>query len=321
MIKYLHAFVAICFLVFGQASANGLSRISVPLGDGVTPLQGAVWYPCAEAGGVVVLREVSLAGTLDCPITGTGLPMIVISHGARGWFGGHHDTAAALADAGFVVAAITHPDLGRRSWRTNRPAEVRRLIDHMVQDWPGRASLDVQKIGFFGFSRGGYTGLVLAGAEPGFWRLLAHCMLNSEDLMCVSSGSSEPEAEAEWTAEDYTHDQRISAAVIAAPLAQVFSDGELSDITIPVQLWRAELDQLLPFPNHAEKVHQARETGSAYTVVENAGHFAFLPPCTGVQREAAEFICKDDPAFDRAKFHVTFNQAVIAFFRQHFGMP
>ena len=32
--------------------------------------------------------------------------LIVMSHGRRGWFGGHHDTAAALADAGFVVTAL-----------------------------------------------------------------------------------------------------------------------------------------------------------------------------------------------------------------------
>ena len=36
------------------------------------------------------------------------LPLVVFSHGTAGWFGGHHDTAAALADAGFVVAAINH---------------------------------------------------------------------------------------------------------------------------------------------------------------------------------------------------------------------
>ena len=44
-----------------------------------------------------------------CPVTGEKLPLIVMSHGRRGWFGGHHDTAAALADAGFVVAALNHP--------------------------------------------------------------------------------------------------------------------------------------------------------------------------------------------------------------------
>jgi len=42
-------------------------------------------------------------------VTGAKLPLVVSSHGRGGWFGLHHDTAEALADAGFVVAAINHP--------------------------------------------------------------------------------------------------------------------------------------------------------------------------------------------------------------------
>jgi dienelactone hydrolase len=83
----------------------------------------------------------------------------------------------ALADAGFVVAAINHPgDNGNDSSRRNalsvwasRPANMVRLLDFMLNDWTGRAAIDPAKIGFFGFSLGGYTGLVLAGANS--WHL------------------------------------------------------------------------------------------------------------------------------------------------------
>ena len=34
--------------------------------------------------------------------------MVVLSHGGGGWAGSHFDTTLALAEAGFVVAAITH---------------------------------------------------------------------------------------------------------------------------------------------------------------------------------------------------------------------
>ena len=56
------------------------------------------------------------------------LPLIVISHGQDGWFGGHHDTAEALADAGFVVAAINHPgDNALSATRTRGQALSKRL--------------------------------------------------------------------------------------------------------------------------------------------------------------------------------------------------
>ena len=47
-------------------------------------------------------------GAKDCPV-------IVISHGSGGSFLGHHDTAETLADAGFVVAAISHPGITFRT--------------------------------------------------------------------------------------------------------------------------------------------------------------------------------------------------------------
>lgn len=114
--------------------AAGLSPIEIAGSDGAA-LQGAVWSPCAAPSETVRLRRIEVPGVKNCPVAGERLPLIVMSHGGRGWFGGHHDTASALADAGFVVAAITHPDKGR-AWQTNRPAAIIRLIDHMLGSWP-----------------------------------------------------------------------------------------------------------------------------------------------------------------------------------------
>jgi predicted dienelactone hydrolase len=96
--------------------------------------------------------DYGLVDVKDCPITGAKLPLVVSSHGTAGWFGGHHDTAAALADAGFVVAAINHSGdngndrsksddlsvLGSRPadivfFRTNRPAPVLAPSLHSLQ--------------------------------------------------------------------------------------------------------------------------------------------------------------------------------------------
>ncbi len=62
---------------------------------------------------------------------------------------GHHDTAVALADAGFVVAAISHgdnfQDLSRQehlSAFATHPVDLRRLVDFMMSSWAGRASVD-----------------------------------------------------------------------------------------------------------------------------------------------------------------------------------
>src|SRR4029077_14216403 len=58
----------------------------------------------------------------DCPMAGGKLALVVISHGRGGDFLGHHDTAEALADAGFAAVAINHPgDTARDMSRTDDP--------------------------------------------------------------------------------------------------------------------------------------------------------------------------------------------------------
>jgi predicted dienelactone hydrolase len=109
---------------------------------------------------------------------------------------------------------------------------------------------------------------------------------------------------------------RIKAAVVAAPaLAFTFVPDGLSAISVPVQLWRAGDDEILPNPNYAQAVYEAMPTKPDYHVVPNAGHFAFIPPCSGALAQRAPEVCRDAPNFDRVAFHQKFDAAVVAFFK------
>ena len=44
----------------------------------------------------------------NAPVRGKNLPLVVMSHGNGGSLLSRFDTAIALADAGFVVVAVTH---------------------------------------------------------------------------------------------------------------------------------------------------------------------------------------------------------------------
>ena len=306
-------------LCFPPASVRtaGLSLLEVPAGGDGAALTGAVWSPCAAPAQTVKLRRVEVPGVRDCPVEGEGLALIVISHGAFGWFGGHHDTAAALADAGYVVAAITHPDNHTRRWRTDRPAAIKRVIDHMLTAWPGQAKLDPERIGVFGFSRGGYTGLVAVGGVPDFRLAGKHCRKVPSDPLCRLSPKTPP---ADGPAPDYTNDPRIKAAVIAAPLGIVFSADGMKRVTAPIQLWRAENDELASRHN-TKAVRDALPVEPEYHVIPNAGHFAILAPCTELQARAVPKFCKDANGFDRVAFHEDFNARIVAFFGQHLAKP
>jgi predicted dienelactone hydrolase len=154
-------------------------------------------------------------------MSGAKLPLVVVSHGGgypSGSFIEHYDTAAALADAAFVVAAINHPgdsfgDMSRchdLSEIVERPTDIKRLVDFMLGASPAAPKIDPERIGFFGFSRGGYTGLVLVGANPDWAGASEFCRRSSFPI-CA------PILKGEFPAQPLTHDPRIRAAAILDP--------------------------------------------------------------------------------------------------------
>jgi predicted dienelactone hydrolase len=171
--RKLFGAIIVC-LIATLAQAAGLRTIDIAADAGGPALEGAVWYPCSQPPGEVDLGKISLPGVKDCPLPDKRLPLIVVSHGRTGTFAGHHDIAEALADAGFIVAAINHAgdtsaDLSRTddlSIYVQRPNDIKRLIDFMLGTPPLASSIDRDRIGLFGFSRGGYTALAVIGANP-----------------------------------------------------------------------------------------------------------------------------------------------------------
>ncbi|ODS63342.1 MAG: dienelactone hydrolase [Acidovorax sp. SCN 65-108] len=299
------------------AQAAGFAFIEVPADKDGPALRGAVWSPCSTPPGRIDLAPLVLQGTRDCPVAGQGLPLVVVSHGAGGSALGHHDTAATLADAGYVVAAINHPgdnfqDLSRQGYLSafaTRPVDMKRLTDYMLGAWPPRAQLDAGKVGFFGFSRGGYTGLVAIGAVPDWTSRQDLCSPLSTRPLCGEIRRKEIPATP-------APDPRIRAAVIVDPLS-VFDAKGLGHVKTPIQLWASALGGDGVTLHSVETVRQGLPSAPDWHLAANAGHFAFLAPCSPALAEAVPGICRDAAGFDRVAFHQTFNAQVLAFFQRH----
>ncbi|WP_312436752.1 alpha/beta hydrolase [Achromobacter sp.] len=298
------------------AHAAGFQRLNLPMDQNGPGLQGAVWTPCAEPAGEIKVGRVAIQGVQGCKLPEGRYPLIVMSHGSAGSYLSHHDSAAALADAGFVVAAINHVgdnalDKSRQGYLSifsTRPREMRRLIDYMTGAWPDKASLDPEKIGFFGFSRGGYTGLVLAGAAPDLAAGLAICAEQPSLPMCrdIAAGKVPQQP--------YPADARIKAAVIADPL-NVFPGDALKQVSLPIQLWASERGGEGVSPASVEAVRQSLGAAPDFQVAAGAGHYVFLAPCGAEQTQALPGICRDEAGIDRLAFHRELNAQVTAFFK------
>ncbi len=289
------------------------------------PLVIGIWYPSQAAPKSMSIGKTTMSVAFNGPIEGRALPLVVISHGTGSSFLGHYDTAIALADAGYVVAAVTHTgdnyaDQSRSVFIMDRPKHISRVIDHMLSSWESRAALDPARIGMFGFSAGGFTTLVSIGGRPDFSRLGPNCRDYPEDFACMLIAKRGLPAVAPVDAIP-AQDERIKAAVVVAPaIGFTFSPERLKNVKIPVQLWRAEDDTILPHPRYAEAVRLALPKAPEYHVVNKAGHFDFLAPCSTALADIAPAICESAPGFDRSAFHRHFNGAVVKFFGTSFSV-
>ena len=306
-------------LIAASAYAAGFRMIEVPAKADQPAISGAIWYPCSKAPGEIELGKLKIAATNDCPIRGEHLPLVVISHGNLGAYFDHYDTAAALADAGFVVAAISHRgdnipslnDTADPSVMFERPYAIMRLIDFMLAASPAASHIDSKRIGFFGFSAGGSTGLELAGADPSWAALM--CRFSPDTRACMST------LERDFRMQAHPEDPRIKAAVLADPVALWIVPKSLSKVRIPIQLWASEnggrgLRNIAIQPGSVAALEKRLSRPHEFHLVPNAGHFAFM--LCGPSISPVPEYCADAPGFDRAAFHDQFNAAVVRFFRQ-----
>jgi predicted dienelactone hydrolase len=306
---------ALLSLLASTGYTTGIKFFVIPADAGGPALQGVVWTPCATASEQLEIGPYVLRGTRDCPTAGEKHPLVVLSHGHGGSRLDQHDLAEKLADAGFIVAAVNHPgdtfsDMSRAmdgSEFVERPNDIKRLIDYMLGPASDAAKIDPLAIGFFGFSRGGYTGLVLAGGVPDFQHADIPCPDELPICKTVREGKLPPQ--------HWTHDSRIKALVLADPLDAFPTADTVAQVRVPVQLWSSEYGGDGVLPQTSPALAKLLPMKPEYHLVEGAAHFAFLPACPAKLAASTPRICVDGNGFDRAAFHDTFNQEVLRFFQ------
>jgi predicted dienelactone hydrolase len=304
-------------------AAVGFQQVTIPDRSGKS-MQAGIWYPSNTQTSVHPLGMFTQEVAPNGPIAGQGLPLILISHGTGGSLSSHIDTANALARAGFVVVAITHIGdntqdqsyVGNRIDLIDRPRQAKVSLDWVLSAWPGRLNLNPRRVGIFGFSLGGFTSLVLIGGTPQIERMAQLCDSKPDAPECAFIKNAHgdqlsPNIEAPL----WIHDERIKAAVIAAPAASyLFGPGDLREVSVPIQLWRAENDSHAPDAWNGAVIRDNLKAHPDSHLVQGVDHFVFLAPCSEALERIAAQICRDPAGFDRAAFHRAFNRSLVDFF-------
>ena len=307
----------------------GFQIIQITDSDG-HPFTAGVWYPTQAHPWPTTLSSIGLMDVArNAPVSGSDLPLVVISHGNGGRSASHVDLALALANAGYVVAAPMHSGdnyadqsaVGSVSWLSRRTSELHTTVDYMLKDWQGHDHISPQRIGAFGFSAGGFTVLTAVGAQPDLRLIAQHCAESPEFVCDLLRSVKSPylNADASTMGDAFLPDLRIKAAVVAAPgLGFTMVPNGLDNVRVPIQLWSADNDINVPYATNTKLVREALGSLVEFHSVPGAIHFSFLTPCGLL---APPEICTDQGQFNRKAFHADMNASVIAFFEKNLKNP
>lgn len=314
-------------------AATGFNTLKLPLWDN-KQMTVAVWYPSDTSPTPPESNNLPFTKTLavNSDISVSTAPLIILSHGYGGWMGSHADTALALAEAGFVVAAPSHTgntytDMSSPvdQWLIDRPKHISILIDHLLNQWPHRAVLQNSSVGVFGFSAGGQTALSLIGAVPSLDVAKAHCEAQPKEFVCREGMIKQALSAAMQTlpASEWGADPRVKAAVIAAPgLGIAYDKKALSNVKTPVQIWSGLEDNRVPHNSNAKPIAKHLGALAQSHWVKGASHFSFMiQSCSQklkqFEPETWAFLCVDKEGFNRWEFHRYMNTEIVRFFKKH----
>lgn len=282
----------------------------------------ALWYPTHDKAKAFSKGVYDLVLAKNAACVETKHPLIIISHGSGGTRFDHCKTAVFLAQNGFFVLALEHPhnnffdDRGIGSVKTyqDRSRHLKSCLDSLLLSDEWSSFIDQDRIGVFGFSLGGYSALTAVGAQPHVEGLREHCRINREFdpiftgyEVIIQDGFTE------------THlpvhaDPRYKACIALAPVSGgLFPKDSLKDISIPVQIFRAEHDMILRHPFHSTEIHRNLGSTSEFHNLENAGHFSFLSPARADAKDSLGEFAHDNPGFDRTKAHDKIHRLILNF--------
>jgi predicted dienelactone hydrolase len=328
--------------IFGLASAVLLGicpAISAPVGEihRVTTeptaalrdarhrdeLRITVWYPAAAD----AVERPLLIGPPDKPFFNVGAtalgaafadhqqrPVILLSHGyggtARimGWFG------LAMAQRGYIVIAVDHPGsngideitmAGSTLW-WDHARDLHTALDAIGRDPAIGPHVDMNNVGVAGFSFGGFTALVAAGARVDWRRWVGFCRAHPDDGDCLPNDefpeatwqaiakefeAPELTAEVAHAGDDHSLPNIRAAFVLAPAYVQSLDPNSLVSVRVPVSIMLGDADTVVPAATGAS-VAAAAIPNAKLDLLPGVTHYDWVAECTDAGRDASP-VCKE----------------------------
>lgn len=308
-------------------------------------LRITVWYPAADNAAETPLQ----VGPPDHPLFDAGRaaadapfapgrhPVILFSHGFGGsarmmaWFG------TALARAGDVVIAVDHPGTNGRDPMTmagsllvwDRAVDLRVALATARADAQIGAHLDSQRLGVAGFSMGGSTALLSAGARIDIDHYLRFCHSQAADATCVAQAEAPDQTLAareqalktpqmaplaKHAGDDYAIPGVRAVFVMAPGGIEAIAPASLHTLDTPVSILLGDADPVAPPANNGKLAANLLPHASL-KALPGVGHYDFLANCTALGQQQ-EPLCQHFPVPQQTT-HATAIATAEAFFASH----
>ena len=238
-----------------------------------------------------------------------------------------------------IVIAVDHPGNNGRDPMTlggavlfwERPGDLAAALAKAKSDPSIGPHLDLDQLGVAGFSAGGFTSLVEAGARPDPERFQQFCASHPDDGVCAPQKEfvfSRSDAElflakpavapALAHLKDVLSIPGVKAAFVMAPaLVQSLDPDSLRRMTVPVQILLGDADRVAPPATNGD-VAASLIPGAKLTRLPGVGHYDFIAECTPAGNAMVPVCPTGVP---RAATHKTAIDDAIAFFDATLGRP
>lgn len=307
------------------ADAAGFREISV---NGV---QAGIWYPSNMQTTNQRFGPFDVEIARNAPIQRGNHKLILFSHGNSGFYRNHYLTAQALADAGFVVVAPQHeadyliggPQTAQAL--DHRYLELATALNAIVTDPEFGDHVTTETVHGLGYSLGGATILLAAGAEFASDRATQHCRQHrqSDAAFCEDQGriyrlmeSFQHNVNLRKISDPFQNAPLINGKVVlVAPVYQGVGLTPPPFITA-LTVFAIEGDLIAKPKFHAYPLLEAISRDIPSDLQTLSGHhYAFIAPFPKWLTEEEDIpVAKDPKGFDRSAFLKELNERIVAIF-------
>ncbi|MDO6430785.1 hypothetical protein Q4E93_09305 [Flavitalea sp. BT771] len=259
-------------------------------------------------------------------------PLVMLSHGTGAGRLTLEWLAQALAENGFIVAAVDHygntydnkiPLEFLKPWE--RPLDISVALTELLKDNDFQPYIDQRKIGAIGFSFGGFTVIALAGGEVNYTTLINYFK---------TTGRKELELPEFPGLAKYLDDTALTAGVKRAPalkdsrikaffaISPALGPGfttkqQFKNIADPVYITGSQSDSIAPAKTNARHFHQLISNSGYYEFSGKTGHYVMLGEAIDEVKKEGPTLFVDDPTVNRHAVHLKVDSLAVEFFKKN----